>query len=84
MNQFVLIAVFVKIALEIKKELSIAFYPDSYLFMCFAIAQVYLRSADSRVCEGHLQNEWMIKPFRKLQQVANLSALSPVFRTCVT
>ena len=33
--------------------------------MCFEIAQVYLRSAASRVYKGHLQNERVIKPFRK-------------------
>ena len=33
--------------------------------MCFENAQVYLRSAASRMYKGHLQNEWVIKPFRK-------------------
>ena len=50
---------------EISWNFSIAFYPDSYVFMCFEIAQVYLPSAASRVYGGHLQNEWVIKPFRK-------------------
>ena len=48
-----------KVALELQKELSIAFYPDLYIFMCFLIAQVYFRSAASRVYKGHLQtNAW--------------------------
>ena len=48
-----------KVVLELQKELSIAFYPNLYIFMCFLIAQVYLRSAASRVYKGHLQtNEW--------------------------
>ena len=38
-----------KVALELQKELSIAFYPDSYIFMCFLIAQVYSHSVDSRL-----------------------------------
>ena len=48
-----------KVALELQKELSIVFYPDLYIFVCFLIARVYLRSAASRVYKGHLQtNEW--------------------------
>ena len=50
---------------EISWNFSIAFYPDSYVFMCFEIAQVYLPSAASRVYGGRLQNELVIKPFRK-------------------
>ena len=46
-------------------EFQATFYPDSYIFMSFEITQVYLRSAASRVCKGHLQNEWVVKPFRK-------------------
>ena len=53
-TNFVLIPVFAKVALELQKELSIAFYPDSYVFMFFEIAQVYLRSAASRAYKGHL------------------------------
>ena len=48
-----------KVALALQKELSIAFYPDLYIFMCFLIAQVYFRSAASRVYKSHLQtNAW--------------------------
>ena len=37
-----------------------------HMFSCFfEIAQVYLRSAGWIVYEGHLQNEWVIKTFRK-------------------
>ena len=53
----VLIAFFVKVALEITKDLGIVFYPDSYVNTSFEIAQVYLRSAASIVHKGHLQNE---------------------------
>ena len=61
LTNFVLIAVFIKVALQ--KELSIAFYPDLYVFMSFGIVQVYLHSEACRVYKGHLQNEWVIKPF---------------------
>ena len=48
-----------KVVLELQKELSIAFYPNLDIFMCFLITQVYLRSAASRVYKRHLQtNEW--------------------------
>ena len=58
-KRFVLIAVSVKVAVKLQKDLSIAFYPESYtgVFMCFEIAQVYLGSAASRVYKGHLQSE---------------------------
>ena len=56
-TNFVLIAVFVKVASEITKRLSIAFYPDSHVFVFFEIAQVYLRLARCREYKGHLQNE---------------------------
>ena len=46
-----------KVALEISKDFGIVFYPDSYVNMCFEIAQVYLRSAASIMLKGHLQNE---------------------------
>ena len=55
LTNFVLIAVFMKVVLELQKELSIAFYPNLDIFMCFLITQVYLRSAASRVYKGHLQ-----------------------------
>ena len=61
MTNFVLIAVSVKVALEITKRAQHWVYPDSYLFLCFEIA----RSAASRVYRGHLENEWVIKTFRK-------------------
>ena len=50
---------------KLQKELSIAFYPDSRVFMFLKIAQVYMRFADCRVYKGHLRNEWAIMPFRK-------------------
>ena len=54
---------------NLQRELSIAFYPDSYVFMCFEIAQVYLRSMSYRVCS--LAKRMSHKPFsetsKKLQ-----------------
>ena len=67
----------------LQKELSIAFYPDSYIFMFFEIKQVYLHSAAYIVYKGHKQNEWVRNPFGNTQRVANLSALSPVFSACI-
>ena len=48
-----------------KKSSALCFTPDLYVFMSFGIVQVYLHSAVCRVCKGHLQNEWVIKPFWK-------------------
>ena len=53
MTNFGLIAVFVKLTFEItKRARSIAFYPDSHVFMFFQIAQVYLCLAGYRVYGG--------------------------------
>ena len=38
---------------------------DLHIFVFFEIAQVYLRLAGCRLYEGHLQNEWVLKTFRK-------------------
>ena len=46
-----------------KKSSALCFTPDLYVFMSFGIVQVYLHSAACRVYKGHLQNEWVIKPF---------------------
>ena len=47
-----------KVALEIVKRAQHCIsLPDSYIFMCFEIEQVYLRSVASIVYKGHLQNE---------------------------
>ena len=55
-----------------QKELSIAFYPDSYVFMGFKFAQLYLRSAASRVYNGHLQKGMTDENlFGNIQKVAN-------------
>ena len=63
---FGLIAVFVKVALEITKRGQHCVLPRFTCFrFFFEIAQVYLRLADCRVYKGHLQNEGAIKPFRK-------------------
>ena len=48
-----------------KKEFSIAFYWFTCFHVFFEIAQVYLRSARCRVYRCLLQNEWLIKTFRK-------------------
>ena len=61
------------------KRSSALFYPYSYVFLCFKVAQVYLRSTSSRVYNGHLQNEWVIKPFRKHPQSSKFVFTSPVF-----
>ena len=47
-TNFVLIAVFVKVALEITKRAQHCISPsNSYVFKCFEIAQVYSRSVAS-------------------------------------
>ena len=50
--------------------------------MFFKDAQVYLCLVVCRVYKGHLQDEWVTKTFGKIQEVANLSALSTVFSSC--
>ena len=50
---------------KLQKEFSIAFYWFTCFHVFFEIAQVYLRSARCRVYRGLLQNEWVIKTFRK-------------------
>ena len=82
-TNFGLIAVFVKVALEITKKLSIAFY----WFTCFhvfffEIEDVYLRSAGCRVYKGHLQNEWVKKAFRKHSK-SSRSILSTAFSSSI-
>ena len=59
----VLIAFFVKVALEITKDLGIVFYPDSYVNMCFEIAQVYLRLAASYSAQGSFAKRVSDKTF---------------------
>ena len=79
LTNFVLTTFSVKVALEITKRAQHCVSPDSYVFMCFEIAQVHLRSVASRVYKGHLQNEWVITPFRKYPKgskfVCNKSSL---------
>ena len=48
---FVLIAVFMKVTLDITKRAQLS------VFMSFGIVQVYLHSVACRVYKGHLQNE---------------------------
>ena len=59
-TNFGLIAVFMKVAFEIK-ELNTTFYPDSHVFLFLEIRQVDLRLAGGRVQKGHIHlktNEW--------------------------
>jgi len=65
-----------------KKELSIAFYPDSHVFQSRASLLDLMCLVVCRVYKGHLQDELVTKTFGKIQEVANLSALSPVFSSC--
>ena len=79
---FGLIAVFVKVALEITKKLSIAFYWFTCFHVFFEIEDVYLRSAGCRVYKGHLQNEWVKKAFRKHSK-SSRSILSTAFSSSI-
>ena len=59
-TNFGLIAVFMKVAFEIK-ELNTTFYPDSHVFLFLEIRQVDLRLAGCRVQKGHIHlktNKW--------------------------
>ena len=64
-SNFHLIAVFVKVALEITKTAQHCVLPRFTRFRVFRNRASDLRSADCRVYKGHLQNEWVIKTFRK-------------------
>ena len=55
------------------------FYPDSYVFMCFEITQVYLRLVASGVCKGHLQNEFS-ETSKKWQSLQCMHNLNPFYR----
>ena len=59
------IAVFVKVALDIAKRAQHCILLIHMFSYFFEVAQVYLRLAGCRVCKGHLQNEGVIKTFRK-------------------
>ena len=61
-----------KVALELQKQLSIAFYPDLYIFMCFLIAQVYLRSAASSPFRKHAKSSKFVCIKSSLQCMHNL------------
>ena len=62
---FGLIAVFVKVALEITKRAQQCVWLIRMLSCLIEIAQVYLRLVGCRMHKGHVQNEWVIKTFRK-------------------
>ena len=65
LTNFGLIAVFVKVALEITKRAQHCVLLI-HMFSCFfEIAPVYLRLAGCRVYKGHLQNEWVIKTLQE-------------------
>ena len=71
-SNFHLIAVFVKVALEITKTAQHCVLPRFTRFRVFRNRASDLRSADCRVYKGHLQNEWVIKTFRKYPKRAKL------------
>ena len=65
LRNFGLIAVFSKIVLESTKKAQHCVWLI-HMFSCsFEISQGYLRLARCRVSKGYLQNEWVIKTFRK-------------------
>ena len=65
LTNFGLIAVFSKIVLESTKKAQHCVWLI-HMFSCsFEISQGYLRLARCRVSKGYLQNEWVIKTFRK-------------------
>ena len=64
-TNFSLIAVFVKVALEITKRAQHCVWLIHMFSRFFEIAQVFSRFAGWRVYKAHLQNERVIKTFRK-------------------
>ena len=64
-TNFGLIAVFVKGTLEITKRAQHCVWLIHMLSWLIEIAQVYLRLVVCRMHKGHVQNEWVIKTFRK-------------------
>ena len=64
-KNFGLIAVLVKVALEITKRVQHYVWLIHRFSWFFEIAQVYLPLTGCRVHKGHLQNEWVIKTFPK-------------------
>ena len=84
LTNFGLIAVFSKIVLESPKKAQHCVWLIHVFSCSFEISQGYLRLARCRVSKGHLQNEWVIKLFGRIQNVANLSALSPAFSSCIS
>ena len=82
-TNFGLIAVFVKVAFEITKRAQHCVLPWFTCFHVFRNRASLLVIASCRVSKGDLQNEWLTKLFVNIQNVANLSALSPVFSSCI-
>ena len=64
-TNFGLIAVFVKGTLEITKRAQHCVWLIHMLSWLIEIAQVYLRLVGCSMHKGHVQNEWVIKTFRK-------------------
>ena len=59
-------------------------FPAQHLVLAwFTSFQVYLHLPVVRVYKGYLLNEWVTKHFGNIQKGANLSALSPVFSSCI-
>ena len=56
---------FVKVALEITKRTQHCVWLIHMLSWLIEIGQVYLRLVGCRMHKGHVQNEWVIKTFRK-------------------
>ena len=86
-TNFGLIVVFVKVALEITKRTQHCVLLI-HMFSCFfEIAPVYSRLAGCRVYKGHLQNEWVIKTFRKPPKggkfVCIRSCLQFMYKACI-
>ena len=59
------------------------FYSDSYVFKFFKIVQVYLRLASFRAFIFFPKRMSDKKPIGNIQKEANLSALSPIFSSCI-
>ena len=79
-TNFGLVVVFVKVALEITKRAQhcvLLIDMFSYFRYFFEIALVYLRLAGCRAYKGHLQNEWVIKTFRKPPKGSKFVRIKP-------
>ena len=76
-TNFGLVVVFVKVALEITKRAQHCVLLIDMFSCFFEIALVYLRLAGCRAYKGHLQNEWVIKTFRKPPKGSKFVCIKP-------